>query len=133
MTGMAFVTGATLGIGPAAASTSTTQGTGASRQGVQEQVASPRDRVHGYYRSYRQCYWAGERGEHRRWWDYYDCDRVRWGRWRGWYALEVGWDRDHRGDNNDHRGDNNDHRNNNNNNDDDHRGGGDRDRDRGRG
>jgi len=117
MTGMALITGSTLGIGPAAASTSTIQGTGASTQGAQQQAASPRDRIHDYYRSYRQCRWAGQRGEHRGWWYDYDCYRVRWGQWRGWYALEI---QRNRHDNNDN--DNNNHHNGNNNNND-HRGG----------
>jgi hypothetical protein len=125
MTGMAVVFGATLGIGPATASTSVTTAAASSTQGAQDQSVAPRHRIHDYYRSYWQCRRAGERGEDRRWWDDYDCYRVHWGRWRGWWALDVRWDRDRDHNNNNN---NNDHRDNNDNNRD-HR---DRDhRDRG--
>jgi len=131
MTGMALITGATLGTVPAAASTSTTQGTGASTQGAQQQAASPRHRIHDYYRTYRQCRWAGARGEYRHWWDDYDCYRVRWGRWRDWYALDVRWDRNHNNNNNNNNNDNNDH--NGDHHDGDHHNGGHRGQDNGRG
>src|SRR4051795_5613042 len=114
LTGMALVTGSMLGIAPAAASPSTIQGSGASTQGAQQQAASPRDRVHDYYRTFHQCRWAGERGEHRGWWYDYDCYRVRWGHWQGWYALEVHQDRnDNNNNSNNNNNQNGGHHNNN--------------------
>ena len=90
MTGMALVAGATIGAGPAAASTSTAQGTTSGTQGTQQTANANRghDWVEGYFRSRGLCERVGFIGERRGRWDDYDCDRVRRG-FRSLWRLEV--------------------------------------------
>jgi len=91
--GLSLVAGVTFA-GPAQAATST--GTaGSSAQGAASWRHGDND-VEGYYRSYRSCEWAGERGERRGEWEDYDCVRVRGHRWHrsGTYALVVDYDND---------------------------------------
>jgi hypothetical protein len=94
MAGMALVAGATFSAGPAAASNSTAQGATAAKQSTQQQADSGRSRewTEGYYRTRRQCEWAGRMGERRDRWDDYECDRVRRG-FRTIWRLEVERDR----------------------------------------
>ena len=112
MTGVGLVAGATATAGPAMAGTTGTAGS-APGAGVQASADWRHDRVVDYYDTYRQCDWAGDRGEDRGRWDDYDCYRVRYGFHRGDYALSVDyrWGGGHR------RWDNNDNNNNDNNND----------------
>ena len=115
MAGMALVAGATFSAGPAAASTSTAQGTTAAKQSTQQTAEAHRGRdrewVAGYFRTRGQCERFGRYGERRHRWDDYDCERVRRGH-RVFWRLEV--ERDRRG----HWDNNNNHNWNNNNNDD---------------
>ncbi|MBU2669241.1 hypothetical protein KOI35_37590 [Actinoplanes bogorensis] len=92
VTGLGLLAGVTMGAGPAMAATSTDAG--ASKAGASSQ-ADRRDRVVGYYNSYRACDLAGRIGERFDRWDDYDCERVGFGFHRR-YALEVSWDRDWR-------------------------------------
>ena len=97
MAGMALIAGATVGAGPAMASAPIAQAPSVLGATVSTQVAvkqvqvQSRDRVVGYYRTLRSCDHAGRLGERRGRWDSYDCDRVRHGFRRGWWALEVRW------------------------------------------
>jgi hypothetical protein len=90
MTGMALVAGATFASGPAAASTSTAQGTTSATQSTQQQAKSHggREWVAGYYRTRMQCERVGRIGERFDRWDDYDCERVRRG-FRPIWRLEV--------------------------------------------
>ena len=97
VTGMALMTGLTLGAAPAMASSSTSTTTTTA-----EQSSPQADRSEGYYRSRRECNRAGWWGERRGDWDDFDCDYVWRGRRHGWWELNVdyGWggDGDHDGD-----------------------------------
>ena len=88
VTGMALIAGLTLGVGPAAAASSTTTTAATTKQATHQ---ADRGRL---YPSLRQCLWAGRIGERRGRWDSYDCNRVRWGSYRGWWELDVEWDHD---------------------------------------
>jgi len=103
MAGMALVAGATFSACPAAASTSTAQGTTAAKQNTQQttQANHGRDRewVAGYFRTRRTCERVGWFGERRDRWDDYDCERVRRGH-RVFWRLEVERDRRGHWDNN---------------------------------
>jgi hypothetical protein len=94
MAGMALVAGATFSAGPAAASTSTAQGTTAGKQSTQQQAGTGHGRewTEGYYFSRRQCERVGRIGEIRNRWDDYDCERVR-RNFRTIWRLEVERDR----------------------------------------
>jgi hypothetical protein len=83
MTGMALVAGVTMGAGPASASTTTSAAAHAPSS----------DRVEGYFHSRLQCERVGRFGELRNKWDDHDCNRVRFGRHRGDWQLEVSWHR----------------------------------------
>jgi hypothetical protein len=102
--GLGVIAGLTLA-GPAQAAT-TTSASGNSAQASSSWRYDSED-VQGYYRSYRACEWAGERGERRGDWDDYDCYRARGhrhGDWRrGWVLVadecddnDGGWGRNHR-------------------------------------
>jgi hypothetical protein len=83
---MALIAGLTVGVGPAAAASSTAQPTAIAKQ------SAPRaDRVVGYYRTLGLCLRVGRIGEFRGRWDDFDCYRIRWGFHRGWWALEAQW------------------------------------------
>ncbi|WP_250030247.1 hypothetical protein [Paractinoplanes maris] len=109
------MTGATLGAGPAMASTSAPDTSVRAATTTAEQPRRDRDWVEGYYDSRRDCERAGQRGEWRDRWDDYDCDLVRFGRHRGDWQLEVSKSRDWRDDrgrgrdHDDHDNDNDDH------------------------
>ena len=96
MSGLGLVTGLTIGVGPAMAATATGQGTSPANnatQSVQPRHDRDHDRVVGIYRSYRECDWAGRRGERRDRWDDYEC-RPRGFGWHRRWVLEVSWDHD---------------------------------------
>jgi hypothetical protein len=90
MAGMALVAGATFSAGPAAASSTTAQGTTATKQSSTQTADANRGRdwVQGYYRTYGQCNRVGWIGERRGLWDDYECERVRRG-FRTFFRLEV--------------------------------------------
>jgi len=88
VTGMALIAGLTLGVGPAAAASSNATTAVATKQATHQ---ADRGRI---YPSLRQCLWAGRIGERRGRWDSYDCNRIRWGSYRGWWELDVEWDHD---------------------------------------
>lgn len=90
MAGMALVAGATFTAGPAAASTSTAQGTTAAKQSTQQVADNGRGRdwVVGYYRTRGQCLRVGYIGERLNRWDDFDCERVRRG-FRSFWVLEA--------------------------------------------
>jgi hypothetical protein len=91
MTGMALIAGLTLGVGPASAASSTTAtNTTATRTAPQ----ADRDRL---YPTLRSCLRAGRLGEIYGRWDSFDCNRIRWGSYRGWWELDVDWDWDGHG------------------------------------
>ena len=95
MTGMALVAGATIGAGPAQASSSSsaiTEGTAKSESVQQKGFWRGNQRVIGYYRSPGACLRAGRIGERRDRWDDYRCIRVGSGFHRRAYALVVRWD-----------------------------------------
>ncbi|MCY1141073.1 hypothetical protein OWR29_24000 [Actinoplanes sp. Pm04-4] len=96
------MTGATLGAGPAMASTSAPDNSVRAATTTADQPRRDRDWVEGYYDSRRDCERDGRRGEWRDRWDDYDCDMVRRGPHRGDWELTVSksWDwhdRDHHG------------------------------------
>ena len=93
MLGMGLVAGATIGAGPAVAADSTSPAPKASTATKAQQHDRDRDRVVGFYRSLRACEFAGRIGERFDKWDDYDCERVRFGFRRGFWALEVEQDR----------------------------------------
>jgi hypothetical protein len=78
MTGMAAAAGVTLFAGPASAANATP-------------APGHHDHVAGYFRSPFACERAGRVGELRDNWNSHDCDRVRFGRHRGEWALTVSW------------------------------------------
>ena len=88
MTGMAMVAGATIGAGPAsaapAAPASTTHGA--------DHWSPGHDQVIDYYRNPFDCNRAGHLGERHNRWDRHECNQVRGGFRRGWWALIVSWD-----------------------------------------
>jgi hypothetical protein len=87
MTGLALVAGAAFGSAPAvAAPAASSTGTTASTSTTQADLV-----VH-HYRSYTECRRAGRVGRFFGRWDRYSCDRVWFGRYRGWFALSVDWD-----------------------------------------
>ena len=109
VSGAALFAGATIGAGPAMASTSTAPATTASTQSTGTVVEGQAgERVMGYYRTRRSCERAGRIGEWRGRWDDSDCDRVRWGHRRGWWVLTVDWDWNNNNDNNNNNNDDND-------------------------
>jgi hypothetical protein len=110
MTGLAIVAGLTFSAGPAAASSSTAQGTTAVTQSTQQSPQVDRDRgrkwVHDTYRTRSQCIRVGLIGKRFDRWDRFECERVR-RHWRTYYRLEVSRYRDWN-DNNNHDWNNND-------------------------
>ncbi|MEU7908444.1 hypothetical protein [Actinoplanes sp. NPDC049118] len=125
MAGMALVAGATIAVGPSAPAAAAPQGTAATTQSVEQGTKAPRERFIGTFRSRRECQWAGRRGEWRDRWDYFYCQRTRWGRWGLWVGWRWNNDNNHGGggwNNNDN--DNNHGGGGWNNNDNNHHGGG---------
>ncbi|WP_250008886.1 hypothetical protein [Actinoplanes sp. M2I2] len=117
LVGLSLMTGATLGAGPAMASTSAPDTAVRAATTTADQPRRDRDWVEGYYDSRRDCERVGRFGEFRDRWDDYDCERVRFGPYRGEWRLTVEkeWDwrdrdrdrgRDH--DDDHHRGDRDD-------------------------
>ena len=90
MAGMALVAGATFSTTPAAAATSTAQGTTAVKQSTQQKAEANRGRdwIVGYYRTRSQCERVGYIGERFNRWDEHECDPVRRGG-RLFWRLEV--------------------------------------------
>jgi hypothetical protein len=105
MSGLGLVTGLTIGVGPASATTATGQGMSPSAAGATETQTvdhrfdrdRDRSRIAGVYDSYRECDWAGRRGERRDRWDDYNCYPRGFGWHRRW-ILKVSWDHDNFGD-----------------------------------
>ena len=88
MSGLAVAAGAAFGSAPALAAPASTSGTGATVQS-----APRRTWVQNHYRTYNQCRTAGRIGEFAGRWNWYDCDFVTHGRFRGSWELTVGWTR----------------------------------------
>ena len=90
LTGTALVAGMMFSAGPAAASSSTAQGTTASTQSTQEATKADRGRtwVHDSYRSRGLCIRAGLIGQRFDRWDRFRCVPVRYG-FRTYYRLVV--------------------------------------------
>ncbi|MEU4217282.1 hypothetical protein [Actinoplanes sp. NPDC026623] len=88
--GLGLLAGATLGMGPAQASSSTGQAA-ASSSVVSQQGDRyfDDDGVVGYYRGIRPCRGAGFYGERVGAWSNFECQFVRWGIRRGAWALVV--------------------------------------------
>src|SRR4051794_28301060 len=90
VTGMALMTGLTLGAGPAAAASSSSATTASTTKSSAQTQA---DRRVQYFRSEGACERAGRLGRiHGRWIDW-DCDHIRVGFRRGFWVLDVeyGW------------------------------------------
>jgi len=93
MSGLGLVTGLTIGVGPASAATTPSAAAATGTQNVDLRHDRDHDRIAGVFRSYRECDWAGRRGEWRDKWDDYDCDPRGFGWHRRW-ILKVSWDHD---------------------------------------
>ncbi|XVU26492.1 hypothetical protein ACQPZJ_05405 [Actinoplanes sp. CA-054009] len=93
MIGMGVMTSVAIGA-PALAADSGSSATAKSESTAKVQ-RHDRDQVVGFYRTLRDCERAGRVGEWFDRWEDYDCDRVRFGFRRGYWALEV--ERDWRG------------------------------------
>nr|WP_221377216.1 hypothetical protein [Actinoplanes polyasparticus] len=107
LVGLSLMTGATLGAAPAMASTSAPDTAARAATTTADSPRRDREWTEGYYDSRRECEWAGKRGEWRDRWDDYDCDRVRFGPYRGEWRLTVekSWDWRDRGHDRDRDGD----------------------------
>jgi hypothetical protein len=90
MTGMALVAGVMFSAGPAAASSSTAQGTTTATQSTQQAAQADRGRtwVQGTYRTRIQCVRVGLVGQRFDRWDEFRCVRVHRG-FRTYYRLVV--------------------------------------------
>ncbi|WP_203816203.1 hypothetical protein [Paractinoplanes ferrugineus] len=80
--------------GPAAA-TSAAPAPAADKAGTQASAkhGPSSTRIAGYYRSPIACHNAGRIGDWQNRWDSYTCYRVPFGFKRGYFALQVRWDR----------------------------------------
>ena len=97
LVGLGLMTGATIGAGPATAATSADQAP--AQPATASAQERPRDdEVVGFFRDRWSCEIAGRVGERRDRWEDYDCERVRFGFRRGFWALEVERDHDWRDD-----------------------------------
>jgi hypothetical protein len=92
MTGMALVAGATVGAGPASASTATPAAPSTTTKAA---AKADWDRTVGYFRNPTACRIAGAIGERRGQWDDSYCVRVGGGFRRGLWALQVSYDNHH--------------------------------------
>ncbi|MGK5683066.1 hypothetical protein [Actinoplanes sp. URMC 104] len=99
ITGLGLGIAATVGAGPAQATTGTAQGAASSTAATSGAHYDWDDEeVVGYFRSLRACERVGRLGELRGRWDDYDCDRAGFGWGRGSWVLTVDdfngrWDR----------------------------------------
>ncbi len=93
--GLGLLAGATVGMGPAQATSPAGQAGAVSPAGLQQGHGFDDDdeEIVGYYRNIWVCERAGRIGERFGAWDDYDCERVRWGFRRGAWALVVEQDR----------------------------------------
>jgi hypothetical protein len=91
MAGMGLVAGVAFGSGPAQAAEATPQPVAkkVAPQSSQAEARHNRSWVAGYYRSGRQCEFAGRIGERFNKWDDFDCDPIRFGLHRGTWVLRV--------------------------------------------
>ncbi|MEV4350639.1 hypothetical protein AB0J83_39785 [Actinoplanes sp. NPDC049596] len=87
MAGMGLMASAAIGA-PALAADSSSTATAKGNDTAKVQ-RHDRDQVVGFYRTLRDCEKAGRIGEWFDRWESYDCDRVRFGFRRGYWALEV--------------------------------------------
>ncbi|GAA0488709.1 hypothetical protein Ade02nite_72700 [Paractinoplanes deccanensis] len=88
MVGLGLMAGATVGTAPALAADGGSSATAKSNTSTQVQ-RHDRDQIVGFYRTLRACEKAGRIGEWFDRWEDYDCERVRFGFRRGFWALEV--------------------------------------------
>ena len=87
MAGLGLLAGASIGAPALAADSSATTVKKPSKSQVQQDFG--RERVAGFYRTYRACDRAGRVGDWVGKWNRYDCDPVRFGFRRGTWVLKV--------------------------------------------
>src|SRR5690242_11487897 len=90
-TGLGLVASVTAA-GPALAASGTDQASSRPESGANQQWRHDRDRVVGFFRSWRICERAGDYGEDEGWWDDHDCVPIRTGHFRTRIALVVDYD-----------------------------------------
>ncbi|WP_328465140.1 hypothetical protein OHA21_42800 [Actinoplanes sp. NBC_00393] len=91
MAGLGLLAGASIGAPALAAESSATTAQKPSKTSVKQDFG--RERIAGFYRTYRACERAGRIGDFVGKWDRYDCDPVRFGFRRGMVVLKVERDR----------------------------------------
>ncbi|MEU4423919.1 hypothetical protein AB0F81_25085 [Actinoplanes sp. NPDC024001] len=91
MAGLGLLAGASIGAPALATDSGATAAEKPRKSQVQQDFG--RERIAGFFRSYRACHQAGRIGDWAGKWDSYDCDPVRFGFRRGMVVLKVERDR----------------------------------------
>lgn len=89
LAGLAVTSGAVVGMAGTAQAAAPAQQTGSVAKGGGWDNDNDGERVAGVFRSYRQCQWAGYRGERYGAWEDFDCDYIHSG-WRGQWRSQWG-------------------------------------------